>query len=225
MSPTKPKGGDGGRKDPDTRAIELIMSLRNAGIRDTAVLAAIERVPRDMFVDAGQRGLAWADRSLPIDCGQTISQPYIVAYMTEQLRVRAEHKVLEIGTGSGYQAAVLAQLCRRVYTIERYRTLLRQAEARFAELGLANITAMVGDGNKGWGAQAPFDRIIVTAAAPERPVGLIDQLAAGGILIAPVETPTGQHLFRYTRTETAFSEEKLLPVRFVPLLEGVAKQL
>ena len=225
MSPTRPVNSAGGRKDPDTRAIELIMGLRNAGIRDTAVLAAIERVPREVFVDPAQAGLAYLDRALPIDCGQTISQPYLVAYMTEQLRLAHEHKVLEIGTGSGYQAAVLAQLCRRVYTVERYRTLLREAEARFAELGLTNITAMVGDGTRGWGAQAPFDRIIVTAAAPERPVALIDQLVIGGILVAPVETPTGQHLFRYHRTQTAFSEERLLPVRFVPLLQGVAKQL
>lgn len=224
MSPSTPGGGRG-QADRDTRAIELIMMLRNAGIRDTRVLAAIERVPREMFVDGAQRALAYADTALPIDCGQTISQPYIVAYMTEQLRVADTHKVLEVGTGSGYQAAVLAQLCRRVYTVERYRTLLGRAEARFAELGLANITAMVGDGMKGWGAQAPFDRIVVTAAAPERPVDLIDQLVAGGILVAPVETGGGrQHLIRYVRTEGAFTEEKLLPVRFVPLLPGVARQ-
>ncbi|VAW17453.1 Protein-L-isoaspartate O-methyltransferase [hydrothermal vent metagenome] len=209
----------------EPRVIELIMSLRNAGIRDTKVLAAIERVPRNKFVDAAQAGAAYADRALPIDCGQTISQPYIVAYMTEQLRLDPMNKVLEIGTGSGYQTAVLAQLCRRVYTIERYRTLLRQAERRFADLGLTNITAMVGDGTRGWGAQAPFDRIIVTAAAPERPLELIGQLNTGGHLIAPIESGGGeQHLVRYTKTGTAFSEEKLLAVRFVPLLSGIAKQ-
>lgn len=225
MAPTRPGGGDGARKDPDTRTIELIMSLRNAGIRDTRVLAAIERVPREAFVDDAQRAHAYADRALPIDCGQTISQPYIVAYMTEALGLDSHMKVLEIGTGSGYQAAVLAQLCRRVYTIERYRTLLHAAEARFKMLRLDNVTAMVGDGRKGWGAQAPFDRIIVTAAATERPDALIDQLAIGGILLAPVGTASGQHLFRYVRTGSAFSEERLLPVRFVPLLAGVAKQL
>ena len=224
MTASPPENG-AGRNVPDTRVIELIMSLRNAGIRDTRVLAAIERVPREKFVDAAQTGVAYADRALPIDCGQTISQPYIVAYMTEQLRLDPMHKVLEIGTGSGYQTAVLAQLCRRVYTIERYRTLLRQAEQRFAALGLTNITAMVGDGTRGWGAQAPFDRIIVTAAAAERPVDLIGQLVTGGLLIAPVQSGGGeQYLVRYTRTETAFSEEKLLAVRFVPLLSGIARQ-
>lgn len=224
MAAAPPGDGTGGAR-ADTRLIELIMGLRNAGIRDTKVLAAIERVPRVNYVDAAQTGLAYADRALPIDCGQTISQPYIVAYMTEQLRLDPMFKVLEIGTGSGYQTAVLAQLCRRVYTIERYRTLLRQAERRFAASSLTNITAMAGDGNRGWGAQAPFDRILVTAAASERPLELIGQLVIGGLLIAPIEGAGGeQHLVRFTKTETAFSEEKLLPVRFVPLQPGIAKQ-
>ena len=225
MSPSPPQEGDGGSGGPDTRVIALIMNLRNAGIRDTRVLAAIERVPREMFLDAAHAKAAYADRALPIDCGQTISQPYIVAYMTEKLKLEPMHKVLEVGTGSGYQAAVLAHLCRRVYTIERYRTLLRQAEQRFDDLGLTNITAMVGDGARGWGAQAPFDRIIVTAAAPERPLDLIAQLVRGGLLIAPIEgAGAEQHLVLYTKTARAFTEEKLLPVRFVPLLSGIARQ-
>lgn len=224
MAASPPSDG-AGHEPADTRLIELIMTLRNTGIRDTKVLAAIERVPRVDFVGAAQAEFAYANRPLAIDCGQTISQPYIVAYMTEQLRLDPMHKVLEVGTGSGYQSAVLAQLCRRVYTIERYRTLLRKAESRFTALNLTNITAMVGDGTRGWGAQAPFDRIIVTAAAPERPVDLIAQLITGGLLIAPIQVAGGeQHLVRYTKTATAFSEEMLLPVRFVPLQPGIAKQ-
>ena len=220
-------GGTDGSGGPDTRLIELIMHLRNAGIRDTRVLAALERVPRAMFIAAPFAGHAYSDRSLPIDCGQTISQPYVVAYMTEKLELDRTMKVLEIGTGSGYQAAVLAQLARRVYTIERYRTLLRQAEERFRALGLTNITAIVGDGSKGWAAQAPFDRIIVTAAAPARPDELIDQLKPGGILVAPVDFgPSGQVLMRYRHREGGvIDEETLIAVRFVPLIEGVAKTL
>lgn len=222
--------GDGTGDDEAARSfrlIELIMGLRNAGIRDTRVLSAIERVPREMFVDPAFKAQSYADRSLPIDCGQTISQPYIVAYMTEKLEVERDHKVLEIGTGSGYQTAVLAHLARRVYTIERYRTLSRQAEARFRELDLGNITTMVGDGSKGWWGQAPFDRIIVTAAAPKRPDALIDQLAERGILVAPVDLGLeGQWLKRYRLVEHGVIEDDtLLPVRFVPLLEGVAKTL
>lgn len=216
--------GDENSDGPNTRAIELIMALRNAGIRDTKILAALERLPREKFVADIQRNAAYKDRALPIDCGQTISQPYIVAYMTEKLQLDPRHKVLEIGTGSGYQAAILSQLCRRVYSIERYRTLLRQAEQRFRDLGLTNITAMVGDGMRGWGAQAPFDRIIVTAAAEERPIELINQLVTGGRLIAPIGPQDGeQHLVLYTKTHAAFVEEKLIPVRFVPLLSGIAK--
>lgn len=211
----------------DTRAIKLIMKLRNAGLRDTAVLAALERIPRDQFLSESLAEQAYADRALPIDCGQTISQPYVVAYMTEQLRLGPRLKVLEVGTGSGYQTAVLAQLCRRVYTIERYRTLLRQAEARFRQLGLSNITSLVGDGSRGWGAQAPFDRIIVTAAATSRPDALIDQLKPGGVMIAPVENSVHlQYLIRYCRDQDgSVDEEQLLPVRFVPLVEGVARSL
>jgi protein-L-isoaspartate(D-aspartate) O-methyltransferase len=209
----------------DFRKIELLMALRNQGIRDQAILEAIERTPREKFLDAAFEAQAYADHALPIACGQTISQPYVVAFMTEKLDLDRSHKVLEIGTGSGYQTAILARLARRVYTIERYRTLAEQAGERFKELGLTNITQMVGDGYKGWPKQAPFDRIIVTAAAREIPPALADQLAIGGIMVLPLEEgPLKQDLYRITRTEEGFEREKLLPVRFVPLVAGVARE-
>jgi protein-L-isoaspartate(D-aspartate) O-methyltransferase len=208
----------------DQQKIELVMSLRAAGIRDTRVLAAIETVPREMFVPDAFKDLAYADQALPIECGQTLSQPFIVAFMTDRLKVGERMKVLEVGTGSGYQTAILAQLCRRVYTMERYRTLMKQAETRFKELRLANVTTVLGDGGKGWPAQAPFDRIIVTAAAKKLPRKLLEQLAVGGIMVIPVEVSPGrQELLRITRTDDGFERESLLPVRFVPLVEGIAK--
>ena len=191
------------------------MALRNRGIRDTSVLAAMERVPREIFVDQAFAAQAYADQSLPIECGQTISQPFVVAYMTEKLRIDDRMKVLEIGTGSGYQTAVLSHLCRRVYTIERYRTLLQDAELRFQQLGLSNVTAMVGDGTKGWPAQAPFDRIIVTAAAREIPRTLVEQLKPDGILVAPVDVGMGeQELVRVTieGRQTGFRASSAGPV-------------
>ncbi|MEE4235143.1 MAG: protein-L-isoaspartate(D-aspartate) O-methyltransferase [Anderseniella sp.] len=208
----------------DQQKIELIMSLRAQRIRDTRVLAAIETVPREMFVPDAFKDLAYADQALPIECGQTLSQPFIVAFMTDRLMVGDRMKVLEVGTGSGYQTAILAQLCRRVYTMERYRTLMKSAEERFKELRLANVTTVLGDGGKGWPAQAPFDRIIVTAAAKKLPRKLLEQLAVGGIMVIPVEVSPGkQELLRITRTEEGFERESLLPVRFVPLVEGIAK--
>jgi protein-L-isoaspartate(D-aspartate) O-methyltransferase len=209
----------------DQQKIELIMSLRSNGIRDTRVLEAIETVPRELFVPEAFQDLAYADQALPIECGQTLSQPFIVAFMTDRLKVGDERmKVLEIGTGSGYQTAILAQLCRRVYTMERYRTLMKSAEQRFKALRLANVTTILGDGNKGWPQQAPFDRIIVTAAASKLPRKLLEQLAVGGIMIVPVEVSPGkQEILRITRTEEGFDRESLLPVRFVPLVEGIAK--
>ncbi|PLX43416.1 MAG: protein-L-isoaspartate O-methyltransferase [Hyphomicrobiales bacterium] len=210
----------------DPRLIRLIMSLRNQGISDTKVLAAIERVPRAEFVSRDFAGEALADRALPIECGQTISQPYIVAYMTQQLALNDRLKVLEVGTGSGYQAAVLSHLCRRVYTIERYRTLLRAAEARFAALGITNITSMAGDGMKGWPAQAPFDRIMVTAAAGSVPEKLADQLKIGGRMILPLTDDNGdQSLLLVERDSDGFIEKPLIPVRFVPLVPGIAKEM
>lgn len=207
----------------DPRRIKLIMELRRRGISDARVLDAMERTPREAFVAPHLRDAAYDDRALPIACDQTISQPYIVAYMTEQLRVDDRCKVLEIGTGSGYQAAVLARLARRVYTIERHPQLMEAAQAAFEKLHIMNIVPMIGDGSKGWPAQAPFDRIIVTAAAPARPDALLAQLREGGIMIAPVATPGGgETLMRYTKTAEGVEEEALLPVRFVPLREGVA---
>lgn len=210
----------------DTRVIQLIMELRRQGIADTRVLAAIERVPREQFVAGQFLKHAYDNIALPITQGQTISQPYVVAYMTEALQVGDRMKVLEIGTGSGYQTAILSRLCRRVYSIERYRSLLQAAEKRFADLGLTNITAMLGDGNKGWPEQAPFDRILVTAAADRRPDRLLEQLSPdGGIMVAPVAvTTTEQDVIRYTRHGTDIAEERLLPVRFVPLLPGIARE-
>ena len=210
----------------DYHKIQLIMSLRNQGIRDTRVLSAMERIPRELFVPDLFQEQAYADQSLPIECGQTISQPFVVAFMTEKLKVHDRCKVLEVGTGSGYQAAILARLCRRLYTIERYRTLSRTAETKFQKLGLSNITTMVGDGSRGWPQQAPFDRIIVTAAAKTMPEVLLEQLKDDGIMVLPLENEDGmQELVRVTRTEGEFEVEILLPVRFVPLIEGIAKEL
>jgi len=210
---------------PDPRVIQLIMELRHQGIQDTRVLSAIERVPRDLFVMDQFQKHAFDNIALPITQGQTISQPYVVAYMTEALKLNDRCKVLEIGTGSGYQTAILARLCRRVYTIERYRSLLLQAERRFAELGINNVTAKLGDGNKGWVEQAPFDRILVTAAADIRPEALIEQVSPnGGIVVAPVGPAAAQTVMRYTRQGGDTLEESLLGVRFVPLLPGIAKE-
>ena len=211
-------------EEPEGRKIELVMALRRQGIKDARVLSAIERIPRELFVASAFEAQAYEDHALPIECGQTISQPFIVGYMTAQLDVSDRMKVLEVGTGSGYQAAVLAQLCRRVYTIERYRTLLTDAVKRFEQLGLHNITAKVGDGGDGWPEQAPFDRIIVTAGARTVPEKLVEQLKVGGIMIIPVDSPDGrgQNLVRIVRTETGYDAQDLLPVRFVPLVAGIA---
>ena len=203
------------------RKIRLIMSLRRAGITDTRVLAALERIPRENFVLPNFHDQAYEDQALPIAQGQTISQPQIVALMTEALQVEKTHKVLEIGTGSGYQAAVLSRLARRVYTIERFASLLKEAEARFHDLRIHNITSKVADGAKGWKEQAPFNRIIVTAAADTVPQVLIDQLAEGGIMVVPVGAERGdQVLLRLTKTPDGLYQEILTEVRFVPLVGG-----
>ncbi len=214
----------------DYRKIKLVMMLRNQGIRNTRVLAAIERTPREKFVPQTFQTEAYQDSSLPIECGQTISQPFIVAYMTEKLKVGDRDKVLEIGTGSGYQTAVLAQLCRRVYTMERYRTLMREAEKRLTELKLTNVTYLTADGYKGWPQQAPFDRIIVTAATGEVPQTLTDQLKEGGIMVLPldVETeelePSHQRIVRITKKDNELEREDLIYVRFVRMLPGIARE-
>ncbi len=199
--------------------IGLIMQLRRRGIRNNKVLRAIEWVPRELFVDEAFADHAYQDIALPIDCGQTISQPYVVAFMTETLELDDHHKILEIGTGSGYQAAVLSHLCRRVYTVERWRELQKRAERRFANLGITNVTTIIGDGWLGWPPQAPFDRIIVTAAARDLPATLVDQLKVGGRMIVPIgESRDDQSLVQIDKTEEGITEEALLPVRFVPLL-------
>lgn len=207
----------------EARKIRLLMELRRLGITDTRVLAAIERVPREAFVLPTFLDQAYENVALPIEHGQTISQPYVVAFMTQALEVGPRMKVLEIGTGSGYQTAILARLCRRVYTIERFPSLLKHAEERLQELRVTNYTARAGDGYRGWPEQAPFDRIIVTAAAPRVPEALREQLAADGVLVIPVGE-LEQDVVRIRRRGAEFEEEKLLPVRFVPMLPGIAKE-
>ena len=192
--------------------IGLIMQLRRRGIRDTNVLRAIELVPRELFVDPAFADHAYQDIALPIDCGQTISQPFVVAFMTETLELDERHKVLEIGTGSGYQAAVLSHLCRRVYTIERWRELQKAAEHRFAQIGIANITTIIGDGWLGWPPQAPFDRIIVTAAAPAAPKKLVEQLKIGGRMVIPLgESRDAQSLVQIDKTEAGLEGALIIP--------------
>lgn len=202
------------------RQIRLLMELRADGITDPDVLGAIERVPRERFVPKQFQDRAYENTALPIGEGQTISQPYIVALMTQALELYPRARVLEIGTGCGYQAAVLSHLCRRVYTIERYRSLSRAAAKLLAELGYSNITTKVGDGSKGWPEQAPFDRIIATAAAEDDvPQELLDQLDEGGILVAPIgASPFDQWLWRYQKTGEQIEKVRLCAVRFVPLV-------
>ena len=205
--------------DP-SKKIRLLMELRRAGISDTAVLSAIEGVPREMFVPDAFRDRAYEDVALPIACGQTISQPYVVAFMTQALELQRRMLVLEIGTGCGYQTAVLSPLVRRVYTIERQRDLLKEASARFKQLKLSNVVTRFGDGFKGWPEVAPFDRIIGTAAAPVVPMNLVNQLTEGGMMIIPVGLSGNQTLTRVIRRGDSFETLPLMPVRFVPMLDG-----
>jgi protein-L-isoaspartate(D-aspartate) O-methyltransferase len=213
----------------DHRPIALVMELRGQGITDQRVLSALERTPRDLFVEEPFLPTAYENIALPIACGQTISQPYIVAYMTEALQLEPKHRVLEIGTGSGYQSAVLAPLCRMVYTVERHRPLLKAAEARFRALKLHNIVVRHGDGLAGWPEQAPFDRILLTAAISEIPEVLINQLKPGGILIGPLSAPgaferISQHLVKIIRTDEGPVRETLISVAFVPMLPGLPQE-
>ncbi|HUH85672.1 MAG TPA: protein-L-isoaspartate(D-aspartate) O-methyltransferase [Stellaceae bacterium] len=206
------------------KVLRLLMELRGLGITDARVLGAIERVPREAFVAPAFKDQAWENVALPISHGQTISQPLVVALMTQALEVGDRHKVLEIGTGSGYQTAVLAKLCRRVFTIERHRGLLKEAEQRLAELKIHNLTTRFGDGTKGWPEQSPFDRIIVTAAGPEAPPVLLDSLAEGGVLVAPVgDERREQELIRVRRQDGKLVTEDLGAVRFVPLVAGLPR--
>lgn len=205
----------------DTRRARLIMELRQGGVTDRDVLAAMERVPRDEFVPPPFKHRAWDNTALPIGGGQTISQPLIVGLMSQALAVTKRHKVLEIGTGSGYQTAILAKLCRRVYTIERIKELLQRAEAMFEHLHIRNVTAKLDDGSRGWPEQAPFDRIIVTAAAAKVPETLLNQLGVGGVMVVPVGGDAAdQVLVRIRRDAGGFHHEFLTGVRFVPLVEG-----
>ena len=206
--------------------MEFLLTLRRRGIADQAVLRAMDEVPRERFVDAGFLRSAYADQALPIACGQTISQPFVVAYMTEHLAVQPNHRVLEVGTGSGYQAAVLSRLAKEVVTIERYRTLADQAQERLRSLGYDNVDVVVGDGFIGVPGRAPYDRIIVTAAAEIVPETLLDQLVENGVMILPLGSQDGsQHLIKLTKSQTGTRRENLIPVRFVPMLPGQAQEL
>jgi protein-L-isoaspartate(D-aspartate) O-methyltransferase len=206
--------------------MEFQLTLRQRGISDRAVLRAMDEIPRAEFVNSDFAGRAYADQALPIDCGQTISQPYVVAYMTEQLGLRPHHRVLEVGTGSGYQAAVLARLAREVVSLERYRTLAEAARERLRALGIRNVEVIVGDGLAGAPGRAPFDRIIVTAAAAEVPQTLLDRLADDGVMVLPLGPQNGvQHIIKLTKSQTGIAREELIAVRFVPLLPGQAMEL
>ncbi len=212
--------------DQGVGRMEFLLRLRGRGISDAAVLRAMDEVPRDHFVEAEDAAIAYADQALPIACGQTISQPYVVAYMTEQLGVKPEHRVLEVGTGSGYQAAVLSRLAREVISIERYRTLAARAAERLAALGFDNVEVVVGDGLAGLPDRAPFDRILVTAAAQTVPQVLLDQLEEGGVMVLPIGPHGGpQRIIKLTKSQTGIAREDGIPVRFVPLLPGQAHEL
>lgn len=202
------------------------LTLRRRGISDQGVLRAMEEVPREAFVEAADRGDAYRDSALAIACGQTISQPFVVAYMSEQLKLQKQHRVLEIGTGSGYQAAILARLAGQVLTIERFRTLADIARRRLEALGYHNVEVMLGDGFEVPSGAGQFDRIIVTAAMVQIPDSLIERLEPDGILIAPVGPHHGvQTLVRVVRKESGFERKELVDVRFVPALPGIAREL
>jgi protein-L-isoaspartate(D-aspartate) O-methyltransferase len=212
--------------EPHIGRMQFLLDLRRRGIMDADVLRAMDEVPREQFVAPNQVKSAYSDRAMPIPCGQSISQPYIVAYMTEQLDAEPQHRVLEIGTGSGYQAAVLSRLVKHVTSIERYRTLAESARKRLAALGYDNVDVIVGDGLAGAPERAPFDRIIVTAAAEQIPEALLEQLVVGGTMILPLGRHGGsQSLVRLTRTADGFARDDLIGVRFVPLLPGKAREL
>jgi len=211
---------------PPPEKMMFQLTLRRRGISDQAVLRTMEEVPREAFVEKGDAAYAYRDSALGIECGQTISQPFVVAYMTEQLSVQRQHRVLEIGTGSGYQAAVLSKLAREVVSIERYRTLADSARKRLERLGYGNIEVILGDGYDLPENLGIFDRIIVTAAMEQIPDKLLARLEGGGILIAPVGPHHGiQTLVRVTRTESGFDRKELVDVRFVPALPGIAREL
>jgi protein-L-isoaspartate(D-aspartate) O-methyltransferase len=211
--------------DTAERKMRFLYALRSKGVTDTRVLTAMERIDRGAFVKGLFADRAYEDMPLPISCGQTISQPSVVALMTQALSVNPRDNVLEVGTGSGYQAAILSQLARRVYTVDRHRRLVREAQELFRTLDLTNITAFTADGSFGLADQAPFDRIIVTAAAEDPPGPLLAQLKIGGIMVVPVgQSDTVQSLIKVTRHETGFEYDELRPVRFGPLVEGLGPE-
>jgi protein-L-isoaspartate(D-aspartate) O-methyltransferase len=213
-------------KATDVERMEFQLLLRRRGISQQAVLRAMDEVPREHFVSVEFADSAYADQALPIACGQTISQPYVVAFMTEHLDVEPQHHVLEVGTGTGYQAAVLSRLARDVVSIERYRTLADAARERLKTLGYGNVTILAGDGLGGAPGEAPFDRIMVTAAAEEVPETLVDQLAEGGKIMLPLGPRNGtQHIVKLTKTAGGLARQSLIAVRFVPLLPGPAREL
>jgi protein-L-isoaspartate(D-aspartate) O-methyltransferase len=212
--------------DESVVRMQFMLDLRQRGITDQAVLRAMDEVPREHFVESTMVGDAYVDRALPIACGQTISQPYLVAYMTEQLHVQPEHRVLEVGTGSGYQAAVLSRLAGEVISVERYRTLAEVARSRLATLGFRNVDVRVGDGLLGVPDRAPYDRIMVTAAAETIPAELVNELAENGVMILPLGPHDGaQRLIKLTKSKNGLQQEELIGVRFVPLLPGQAREL
>ncbi|WP_299350118.1 protein-L-isoaspartate(D-aspartate) O-methyltransferase [uncultured Shimia sp.] len=205
------------------RKMQFLFALRSKGVTDPRVLTAMERIDRGPFVRGVFADRAYEDTPLPIACGQTISQPSVVGLMTQALDISPRDKVLEVGTGSGYQAAILSQLARRVYTVDRHKRLVREARAIFEAMDLANITAFTSDGSFGLPDQAPFDRIIVTAAAEDPPGPLLQQLKVGGIMVVPVgQSDTVQSMIRVVRHESGFDYDEMRPVRFVPLVEGLA---
>ncbi len=207
---------------PAEQKMQFLFALRSKGITDAKILTVMEKLDRAHFVTGVFADRANDDTPLPIACGQTISQPSVVGLMTQALKLTGREKVLEVGTGSGYQAAILSQLSRRVYTVERHKRLVHTARALFEALSITNIMAIVGDGSHGLPEQAPFDRILVTAAAEDPPGPLLAQLKIGGIMVVPVgQSDTVQRLIRVTRLETGFDYEELRPVRFVPLVEGL----
>jgi protein-L-isoaspartate(D-aspartate) O-methyltransferase len=211
--------------NPEEAMMRLIMTLRGQGVTDRRVLEAMESVDRGLFVQGTFAERAYDDTPLPIGRGQTISQPTVVGLMTQALEVGPRHTVLEVGTGSGYQAAILARLARRVWTVDRHRALVAEARARFEALGLTNVTAFTADGSRGLPDQAPFDRILVAAAAEDPPGPLLAQMRIGGIMIVPVsQSDAVQNLIKVTRTEAGYEYEELRAVRFVPLLEGLGQE-
>jgi protein-L-isoaspartate(D-aspartate) O-methyltransferase len=215
-------GQDDANGSAAERKMRFLFALRSRGITDARVLNAMEAVDRGLFVRGHFANRAYEDMPLPISCGQTISQPSVVGLMTQALAVNPRDTVLEVGTGSGYQAAILSHLARRVYTVDRHRRLVREAQEVFRTLDLANITALTADGSHGLPEQAPFDRIIVTAAAEDPPGPLLAQLKIGGIMVVPVgQSDAVQSLIKVVRSETGFEYHELRPVRFVPLVEGL----